>query len=114
MPEERNQWVDAIARLTALTQEGLLSWNVDSAVQDSTVTGPTYSTEYKSRRLRLQKRRIRLDYEWVDKCFLEFTDYAGNVFWAFPETDAVEHLYAAAGYQAAGVKDFLQDLLSNE
>ena len=117
MPKEKNQWVEAIARLTALTQEGSLRWSVDSYSNDRTVVGPTYRAEYKGRQLRLQKRSVKVEYvegsQLEDQCFLEFVDTNDNSLWGFPEVDALEHLYGAVQYQTAGVKGFLDDLLSD-
>ena len=114
MPKETNQWVDAIARLTALTHESSLQWSVDSNPQGSEVVGTTYRTQYKGRHLRLQRRRVTFGFLSENHYFLEFVDISDNILWEFPEADVLEHLYNAVQYQTAGVKEFLDDLLSDE
>jgi len=119
MPAESNQWVEAIARLTALTQEGALKWETRPPTGERTVVDASYYTTHKDRRLRLEKRMVTEEDEYsfrrqvrMERLFLEFVDDNDNSLWAFPRVDALEDLYNAVRFQTAGVKDFLDDLLS--
>lgn len=119
MSEETDQVVDAVAKLTALTQEGKLQWSVDSFSDDSSIVGPTYRAEHKGQLLRLQNRRVSVNEDFSRRrragteYFLDFVDEKDNSLWTFPHIDAVEHLYGAVRYQTAGVKNYLDDLLSD-
>ncbi len=120
MPQQTktDQWIDVVAKLTALTQDGDLEWLADRYASDEPgVIDPSYRTSYKNRSLRLQKRRVARETfsgtEHVIAHFLDFVDDSDNSLWTFPEVDAIEHLYNAVRYQTAGVKDFVEDLLSD-
>jgi hypothetical protein len=115
MPSKSDQWVDAVAKLTQLTQDGTLTWIADSQTEFTNVIGPTYRADYGERRLRLQKRSVQRkrwsNDEWIEQFVLEFIDINDKTMWTFPDIDAIQHLYGAVQYQTAGVKDFLEDLL---
>ncbi len=119
MPTDVNQWVEAVAKLTALTQDGSLQWEARSPFGERSVVGLSYYTEYKHQRLRLERRMV-VDEDAasfrrgsrVERIFLEFIDNDDNSLWTFPEVDALEDLYSAVRYQTAGAKAFLDDLLS--
>jgi hypothetical protein len=51
--------------------------------------------------------------EWRKAVVLEFIDDNGNGLWAFPSVEALNDLMSAVQYQAAGVKDFLTELLAS-
>lgn len=115
MPQDVNQWIEAVAKLTALTQEGRLAWVARSPHTELASTiGPSYFTDYKDRHLRLEKRSLpdpdALFGRKIERPILEFVDERDQSLWTFPDVDAVEHLYGAVRYQTAGVKDFLEDL----
>jgi hypothetical protein len=112
MPDETKQWIDAIAKLTRLTQEGSLVW---SATRDAPgARGATFYAEYKGKPMRLY-RSIRPMFGGFggdrEVMILEFVDASGNSLWAFPETPAIDDLYEAVKYQVAGVQSFLDDIL---
>lgn len=116
MPQDVNQWIEAVTRLTALTQEGKLLWVVRTPLTELTSTiGPSYFANYKDRKLRLEKRSVSdpdvYSGRRIERPVLEFVDNQDQSLWTFPHVDAVEHLYGAVRYQTAGVKDFLGDLL---
>jgi hypothetical protein len=114
MPEPRDQWLDAVAKLTELTQNGQLEWGVDQFFEAPGAMSPAYTTTYKNRPLRLQKRR-RTEDRWRPEAFvLEFVDLNGATLWTVPDVDAIEDLFAAVQYQTAGVKDFLKNILADE
>lgn len=117
MNEPRDQWVDAVAKLTELTQDAKLKWAVDEFFEAPGGASPAYTTQYRTRSLRLQKRRVSEESVFGrpvvrDQYVLEFIGQAGNSLWTFPDIDAIEHLFAAVQYQTAGVKGFLNDILS--
>lgn len=122
MPEqELNPWLQAIAKLTELTQSGRLKWGVLPPTHSNT-SGPEYVSEYGEKRLRLRKLKHR-DSEGIliPRVFggpppitLEFVDDEDNGLWTFPETQAIKDLYSAVQYQAAGVRGFLEELLGEK
>lgn len=118
MPETNNQWIDAIAKLTELTQNGELKWGVDEFFEAPGAVSPAYTAVHNKRTLRLQKRRVAEDSGYFgrkevrDIFTLEFVGPQGNSLWQFPEIDAIEDLFAAVQYQTAGVREFLNDILS--
>src|SRR5438105_15390481 len=117
MTPKSDQWVDAVAKLTELTQDGTLEWTAESMTENESVIGPTYRASYGDKLLRLRKRGTLArkkswgDEEWVEQYVLEFVDQNDKTLWTFPLIDAIQHLYGAVQYQTAGVKDFLNDLL---
>lgn len=115
MPKETSRWAAVVARLTDLTQEGTIRWEVDNFTSADSVV---FRTDYKERRLRLQKRTVpnmeTSPMESEDRYSLEFVDRNNNPVWQFPETASLAHLYRAVQYQAADVKGFLDDLFSEE
>ena len=114
MSDESKQWIDAIVKLTALTQERKLTWS--SRDQAPKSIGPTFLANYKGRTLRLYRISVvelrTLEYEERERAVLEFIDAPGNALWSFPHHQAVDDLYEAAKYQVAGVQEFLGDLLT--
>lgn len=118
MPEMNNQWIDAVAKLTELTQNGNLEWGVDEFFKAPGAASPAYTAVYNNRTLRLQKRRVEEESGYFgrsevrDEFILEFIGPEGNSLWQFPEIDAIEDLFAAVQYQTAGVREFLNDILS--
>ena len=112
MPEEASQWVNAVAKLTEITQQGRLKWASIGRV--SGTIGPSFVTNYKNRNLRLSRvsRHELGEFAMVREVTqLEFIDDSGNALWSFPESAALDDLYQAAKFQAAGVQDFLTDIL---
>jgi hypothetical protein len=138
MAENTSKWIDAITRLTKLTQEGALEWS--SAASNSVlVSDETQQVEsvfvanYKDKRLRLYKKRFKVEEPygfflsgigagpfarkypyWTAQIYLEVIDGYGNSLWTFPEVSALRDLLAAVKYQVSGVKDLLDDLLKDE
>jgi len=117
MSETNNQWIDAIAKLTELTQNGKLEWGVDEFFEAPGAASPAYTAVFNNRTMRLQKRRVTEESlfgkrQVRDAFTLEFVGPQGNSLWQFPEIDAIEDLFAAVQYQTAGVREFLNDILS--
>lgn len=131
MSTEKNNWVNAITKLTKLTQDGNLTWTAHQP-PSSFSKGPNsrvqtvFLTNYGDRRLRLYENRSQeevIDFDefemrpiaklvWTKNVVLEFVDNDDNSLWAFPYVEALNDLLAAVQYQVAGVKDFLADLLA--
>jgi hypothetical protein len=117
VPAKSDQWVEAVAKLTKLTQDGELVWNAESLSDAEGVIGPTYKAWYGDKILRLQMRGVmakKRSWEgegWQELPMLEFVDSNDKTLWTFPTLDAIQHLYGAVQYQTAGVRDFLDDLL---
>jgi hypothetical protein len=118
MPEELKEWTAAIAKLIELTQQGKVKWTPIVA-KVSGLVGPALEANYRNRRLRLTKvweSVSGLDSFISEKAkvmHLDFVDDSGTVLWSFPENDALDDLYQAAKFQAAGVQDFLTDILKD-
>ena len=132
MSNERNKWIDAVAKLIKLTQDGQLVW----AAQEPPFTfskRPNFSVEvvfackYGEKNLRLYEKRIQGEVdefdefeirpvtkvEWTKVTVLEFVDERGNSLWAFPKIEALNDLFSTVQYQVAGVRDFLAELLAS-
>lgn len=121
MSNGRNRWIDAIGKLIALTQERKLAWRGYSVDDNPILSGKTvdvvYEADYKGKTLRLYEPRFRPHRlagsdEWESEAVLELVDSTGLSVWTFPETDATEHLLRAVKYQVAGVRQFLEELLT--
>lgn len=138
MAEEASKWVDAITRLTKLTQEGKFEWTsarpggvlVDD---DSQQIESCFIGTYKNKKLRIYKKRFKVEEPnrgmmsglmfdpfhrkypyWTAQVYLEVIDEYGQSVWTFPDVSALRDLFAAVKYQASGVRDLLEDLLNEE
>lgn len=122
MASERNKWIDAIGKLITLTQERKLGWR-SNYPQGSVATGSdriidvVYEADYNGKMLRLYEAKSRPERamfpgEWENEVVLELVDSTGLSVWAFPHTDATEHLLSAVKYQLVGVGEFLEKLLT--
>ena len=106
-----SQWVDVVAKLTALTQQGKLLW---TATMTPGKGGASFIAKYKDKTLRLSRVHITelLSFgENRETTRLEFIDNLGNGLWSFPDTANLDDLFNAAKFQAAGVQSFLTDIL---
>lgn len=135
MAEEKDDWIDAITRLTKLTQEGKLKWSNSSEPSSILVADDVQQIEsvftaiHKDKRLRLYKKQIKVlgpspdvfiignalnpqkfPY-WTTRIYLELVDEDGRNLWTFPSVSALNDLLTSVKYQVSGVKDFLDDLL---
>lgn len=132
MSTEKSKWVEAVAKLIQLTQQGELKWTIDEPPV-SFSKGPNARVEivfvakYGEKSLRLYERRFQEEFvdfdefemrpvpktEWRKAVVLEFIDDFGNSLWTFPSVEALNDLMSAVQYQVAGVKDFLTELLAS-
>jgi len=128
MAEKKSDWVDAVVKLTRLTQRGELEWSMvgpfepmypaTSAEEEASV----YVTIRAGRFIRLIGRTFRRPMRsreetepggFVDTFFeLALVDEDGRTLWRFPNVQGLGELYAAVQYQTAGVGDLLDELLA--
>ena len=132
MATEKNKWIDAVAKLLELTQHGELVWSlqeppVSLTKRPNARIEVVFVTKYGEKSLRLYERRFQEEFidfdefemrpvpktEWRKAVVLEFIDDNGNGLWAFPSVEVLNDLMSAVQYQAAGVKDFLTELLAS-
>ena len=138
MSSDQSKWADAVAKLSKLTKDGALTWRSATNVQSSdvppdSVRGLIYVAKQNENLLRLYKLRELVekprnifemgwtfrpskpsDFEWAEKVILEMIDERGNSLFTFPQVSGLKDLHSAASYQAAGVKDFLDELLETK
>lgn len=142
MESKTDQLVDAIAKLIKLTQDGEVLWlpqPIDEALKQypDDEIGPVFTATYGGRNLRIYRRRYK--YEpgqfvsgvtnvlasslgmrgrtpgtWRTEVILEIIDEQGVAIWPFPIDPMLRDLFSAVRYQAAGVKEFLADVLREE
>ena len=139
MAEDTSKWIEAIAKLTKLTQDGELTWS--SAPSSSVLTNDeaqqiesVFTAKYKNKKLRIYKKRFKVEVPdptfsaitvtwpfarkypyWTAQIYLEIIDeYYDQSLWTFPEVSALRDLWTSVKYQASGVKDLLDDLLQDE
>lgn len=133
MPDEKSsKWVEAIVKLTRMTQDGGLEWAVaeiqmpaDKDVRPDTA----YTSTFKGHRLKISKVSVRSsdvwsipstsslfanvsapkDY-WNPEVVLSLIDAAENRLWDFPHVEGLSGLYKAVQFQVAKVSDFLENL----
>ncbi|HUE82359.1 MAG TPA: hypothetical protein VMM84_09625 [Pyrinomonadaceae bacterium] len=126
MAHQKNKWIDAVGKLIELTQNRRLNWRAvplgtDLENQNRHVD-VVYETDYRGKTLRLFERRsVEKSYsewfaaegpQWRTETILELIDPSGLGGWAFPESEAVHHLFIAVKYQVTGVSQFLDELLA--
>jgi hypothetical protein len=131
MSTEKNKWVDAVAKLISLTQEGDLKWTVQEpppsfSKRPNSRVEVVFTTKYGEKNLRLYEKRVQeevIDFNefemrmvptvvWKKIAVLEFIDADDNSLWSFPDVEALNDLVSAVQYQVAGVKEFLTELLA--
>jgi hypothetical protein len=132
MPNEKNKWIDAVAKMIKLTQDGTLLWTAEPA-SESMKHDPddrimvVFRGSYKGTYLRLYRRTYKTTHpamgilgalgseetNWRSQVILDLVDRTGLILWTYPQVSPLDDLLSAVQYQAAGVKDFLDDLLSD-
>ena len=132
MSTEKNKWVEAVAKLIQLTQQGELKWTIDEppvsfSKRPNARVEIVFVAKHGEKNLRLYEKRFQEEFidfdefemravpktEWRKAVVLEFTDDFGNSLWSFPSVEALNDLMSAVQYQVAGVKDFLTELLAS-
>ena len=100
MSNEKNKWIDAVARLITLTQERKLIWRARNEFESD---GPrtVYEADYADKVLRLRGYHS-----------LYLVDPETDVEWDFPDSEAISHLMEAVKYQVVRDGDFLDELLA--
>lgn len=115
MPTDSDKLVRTIAKLTELTQQGKLEWEIQGDEPNASVVGPSYFAGHQDKTLRLRKVEVEYDtgfgHETGYEINLEFVDPEKQSLWTFPETSGLWELYNAVRYGTAGVSDFLDSLL---
>lgn len=132
----------AIGKLIELTQKGDLTWRPVALTELSKRLPPSerlecaFHSDYKGKGLVIYKVHFSVDVQrgggigilgnvyqsvygvgrteerWVESVRLELTDAHRNVLWRFPAVAAMTDLLEAVQYSAAGVKEFVDSLLS--
>ena len=132
MSTEKNKWIDAVAKLLKLTQNGDLVWSLQEPPANFTKrpnswVDVVFVAKYGDKLLRLYEKRYQEDVidfdefpmrqvmttEWKKTVVLEFIDGNGNSLWVFPYVQVISDLASSVQYQVAGVKDFLAELLAS-
>lgn len=122
MSDNKNQYIEALAKLLELTQKNRLEWNIvptANALRDISV-GSVYEAEYKEKKLRLYTKKnpfkvggllgvANKGYDVV----LEIADRFGNPAWQFPDELITIDLYKAVKFKASGAQDLIDDLLKD-
>jgi hypothetical protein len=124
--DKQDVWSEVVIKLIQLTQDGLLEW--ESAVPPTTtedeLIDSAYITEYADRHLRIYERRYKRPSGpigiaffpegsgWASEIVLEFVGSHGESLWRFPQTRISRDLLRAIQYKVAGVKEFLDVILS--
>jgi hypothetical protein len=136
--DNKNQLIEAIAKLIKLTQEGRIMWQAADKTglpsdTDISRSDSVYTAVYRNQRLRIYRSltRMRRDdtaawlrsmskpelgssYTWIHSVVLQFVDDDGRTKWTFPRNDALSDLLTAVQYQSAGVGEFINSLLAEE
>lgn len=137
MEESTDRELEAILKLIKLTQDGTLKWQPatqygdlveTSAVKYSSIMTCTYNDKllriFSEKKLKDKPSKLErlmtgslLDEErayphWVSISVLEISNNKGQSLWRFAYKPAIKDLLNAAKYQASGVKDFLDSILS--
>lgn len=136
MADDTTKWVEAITKLTKLTQEETLKWSSTPsggvlANDEGQQIESAFIAYYKDKTLRLYKKRFKVEDPnplmtsmmihpfhpkypfWAAQIYLELIDNNGQNLWTFPEVSALRDLLTAVKYQASGVKDLLEDLVKD-
>jgi hypothetical protein len=131
--KERNKWVDGVARMIELTQQGKMRWAEvepqSTTDEEENRTSAIFQSIFNGRNIRLYQKKVRVrtvadelakvmqpkqkitpTYRRIG--VLELVNAEGATLWKYPEVDALNDLLTAVQYQVAGVNDFLNDIFS--
>jgi hypothetical protein len=131
MPEEKDKWVDAVAKIIKLTHEDRIKWN-SADPPDNLRGGPdryvdiVFLAKHKDTYLRLYQRHSKVEEPmpnigmllgkkypyWTYRTVLEIIDDNGNPLWEFPQVSPLNDLLTSVKYQVSGVKGFIDDILA--
>jgi len=118
----KDKWSLVVAKLIQKTQSKRLKWQrLKLRIEGGSgqVTS-AFQTIYKEKGLRIYKLDLgdtglvwNLANMRNKRISLEIIDAAGQPIWTFPESESVADLLSAIEYQAAGVDEFLDELLAD-
>ncbi len=130
MSTERNKWIDVIAKMLKLTQEGKLAWKAEQPPaqlggRSDRRVELVFTSIYKEKRLRLYQYAFQSEevdvspydgsisrtMQWRTKPILEIVDRSGAALWKFPNVSALNDLLYSVQYQVAGAKELLDDFM---
>jgi hypothetical protein len=124
MTDEKDKWVQAVAKLNRLTQEGTLKWVRMEPPQQLTqgthsVIVEFYTTTYQGRNLAIYLLRYRNyyneeDYEWSAEPRLVVCTPTWEPEWPFPEVAGIHELFSSVRFQVADVTTLLDDILKRD
>lgn len=133
MAEKKDKFVEAVAKLIKLTQDGKIEWrSAELVVRDDFKVESVFSAAYKDKLLRIYKYVYKVEEPdpfqiairtftpekkypyWATSVTLEFIDIFGISLWKFPYTNAVNDLLQAVQYQVADVDEFLNEIIIDE
>lgn len=110
---DKNKWIEAVAKLTALTQKRRIYWHTSPIPLDLSSQrlrgNVVYEGSHMGKTLRLYEKAESPFGQWTP--VLELVD-STNAVWAFPSTEAIAHLLAAVQYQIGQVGEFVDALLA--
>jgi hypothetical protein len=135
--ETKSQFIEVVAKLIKLTQEGRITWRPSTrselpADTDFRTTSSAFETRYRDQRLRIYRQRTlsqpvigsigsalgigRREPQgiWITRVVLEFLDQHGETNWTFPSNSALNDLLAAVQYQAGGIQKFIDSILAED
>lgn len=116
-----------------LTQNGEMKWYTDDTIKRPEIKKDQkietiFVCNHKNKKLRIYKKTYKPndffskaistgfghdEERMVSKLILEFIDIDGNKLWQFPDINALVDLFESVQYQAAGVDDFINDILED-
>ncbi len=133
MAKERDKYVDVIAKLVQLTQEGKLTWSSSNPSTTESVAGEQiesiFTTNYKRAKLRILRKRYKHEPNispaflgfgsgagprWITETVLDMIDDGNFQLWRFPNVGPIDDLFSAVQYQVAGVKSFIENVLQDD
>ncbi|MEK6299240.1 MAG: hypothetical protein AABO41_00835 [Acidobacteriota bacterium] len=137
MTSEKEKLIEVIVKLIRETQEGKIRWDIKEPpaslkLDVDAAVDLAYETEYKGKRLRLYKENYVVERgliqrdpildnllgtkypHWAANIMLEITDEKGKTLWTFPDVNGLDDLLDSVEYQAAGVSDFLDEIVSDK
>ena len=136
MADKKDRFVEAVAKLIELTQDGTIEWESAELHREDIKVESVFTAIYKDKLLRICKYRYKpktpdprftisgstttMFYgreetpSWETSITLEFIDGYGLRLWKFPYTNALYDLLSAIQYSVAGVDEFLDELINDE
>jgi len=134
MKVKRDKYIEAIAKIIALTRSNILKWDPvnNSAVQKKNRNdkiSSVFRTSYRGKILQIFKRQYQdttvsgtlrslalqhTESNWFEEVILEIVDTKPSSLWTFPKEDIIKDLLRTIKFKTSGADDLIDSLVNEK